>query len=32
MKESVLGLKEKTKQDWFSYLPNCRQVLKIFYD
>ena len=27
MKESVLSLKEKTTQHWFSYFP---QVLKIF--
>jgi len=32
MKESVLSLKEKSTQHWFSYFQIVQQVLKIFYD
>ena len=31
-KVTVLNLKEKATQHWFSYFWNCPQVLKIFYD
>ena len=32
MKESVLSLKEKNNRTLIFLLPNCPQVLKIFYD
>jgi len=32
MNESVLRLKEKTTQHWFSYFQIDCKVLKIFYD